>query len=341
MFAHILGLVLSAAVLVVVAGCRSDASPTPTRDALAQPANYSLLTWPTERVLVVTLERLHQSRAAQVVIPGGSPDDIAQPNDARCVSGSVRLVLPIQADPGRATFVRRCIPLDGSADNLVTVDAFEPASGTWTTLDELPGSPGATAWQPGSDFALVSVGSGICNGIGLARDGRVEPWAMSVEDDGSVFEAGDDLRRDPTLDCGAFGRADWPVFDLDRKRVAFFAAATSGAVGQSRLDEPWNLYVADRVALTSSKVASEITHARLPLWSRDGDRLFFVGQPTESRMGVHVVDVRTRAVTPLWFGEVGWIALSPDGAQLAVVPVAVQLDQPVPILSVPTSGSGE
>jgi hypothetical protein len=248
---------------------------------------------------------------------GGKAERVTLPDESGCRRTTVR---NLQALPdGRLGLGRWCSMEDPKQDYFDLV-AYDPATARMEPLAVLGGTPASdVAWAPGLREGYVSHGTGICAGIArLSRDGAGR-MAEPVTFDGHTWVVDFTWFRQAGAVCTDDGRVERPVLRKDGKSLLLFASPTSqGKEGDSRMDQPWNLYQWTPGVGQPAPVAKGFGDP-LGAWLAPDDRSLIVATRRESQYGVWRIDAESGSVTQLALGRSVGVTVSPDGKQLAAV----------------------
>lgn len=327
-----------AALLVALAlgGCSAPVGSTsPTLFDLA-PATVSLppgevfgLAWLKGDWLVTNYradpdEAPRNSRLWRFRQDGTGFAEIDLPEDPRC--RLLAYIRPIALSDGRLGYVRECavLGMDPGDELEASLGTLDLATSQTETLAPVVSGVGASGiasfdWDPNIKAGLISIGSGICQGVEWIDQDGPRPIDLVISDGDQQFNLADEFRR-PTSDCSATGTAESPSRSWTDGRVAFFASLASvGVEGQGRLDAPSSLFIADPELKTASPRLSGIQIPAGLAWSPDGRWLAFSGDVTGSGRGAWLFDTTNstlRRFTGLRVFELAW---SPDGREIAAI----------------------
>ena len=84
-------------------------------------------------------------------------------------------------------------------------------------------------WSVVANQGLISIGSGICQGIEWIDENGPRPIDLIVSDEDQHFNLADEFTRSGT-DCSMTGTADSPATSPRDGRIAFFASPASVGV---------------------------------------------------------------------------------------------------------------
>jgi hypothetical protein len=135
---------------------------------------------------------------------------------------------------------------------------------------------------------------------------------------GTTFALGQDLTLDSDR-CPDEGRAMLPSIFRDGT-LAFFASASSGRLGQDRLDLPWTLFLQEP-GKDPQSVLDGVRWPRGLHWLSE-DRVVFSGAVGDAA-GIWSVQPDGKGLTLITDEVPSWLTVAPDGAHLAGI-----LDQP-------------
>jgi hypothetical protein len=201
---------------------------------------------------------------------------------------------------------------------------LELNTGAAQELAPVDGDLGATGiasmdWDPTRMYGLVSIGSGICQGILKADRSGTAPIRAVVSDGTMRFNLADEFNRSDT-DCSATGRADLPAISRSDGQVAFFASpAAVGVSGLSRLDSPSGIYLTGHDFMTPQLVLSDVIHPGSLMWSPDGKWLAFSGEVGDFGSGGWLFSPSSRALRRFTSAAIGELAWAPDGERIAAL----------------------
>ena len=190
------------------------------------------------------------SRLSRFRPDGSGFAEIALPEDPTC--RLLEYIRPVALSDGRLGYVRECLKagMSPGEEFEASLGALDLATGQTEVLAPVVSGVGYAGiasfdWDPTIGAGLISIGSGICQGIEWIDKNGPRPIDLVVSDGDQQFNLADEFRR-PSTDCSATGRADDPALSPTDGRVAFFASPASvGREGHARLFAPSNLYIAD------------------------------------------------------------------------------------------------
>lgn len=285
------------------------------------------LAWPgDERLIANYLEggngSANEGQLWQFRSNGSGFARIDLPTDHSC--HQLGYLRPTALSDRRVGTIRECSRL--SDTGALTMDAallaIDPETGASETLAQVVQKSGVTgvssfAWDIASRRGLISIGSGICQGIQLIDSGGLRPIDLNVADGGHQFNLADEFTQTGS-DCSATGRASLPAITKDGSQVAFVASPRSvGLEGADRLDAPSSIFVADAALTKATGVLSDVTDIGAIAWSPNGKRLAFSGTVGNSGRGLWLLDTVSRTTTLVSHVQLSEIAWSPDGSQIA------------------------
>lgn len=313
------------ATVIVSSGCR-DPVPSP-------PGGLGIGTVKVGRSAGVAW--LDQTRLA--VSKASDPGDPASPIDLEIFSLPTRswepMNLPKVRDcqrteylgpqtlpDGRLGAIRRCFPLDLSADISHWLVAIDVESGAVTELTGNLGPANLTsyAWNHEMSSAVVSVGSRICHTIQRVDGDRLAPLDVTVTDGDQSFSLAE--MSDPgATPCDNTGQADDPGSSPTEEVLAFSASvAAIGLAGPARLEAPFGLYVMRSANADPVLLVRDVSTPTSLEFSPSGECFAFGGSTADDGSGTYAVNPESGelsrlselAVSPAW---------SPDGASIAGV----------------------
>ena len=327
---------VSLCLIGVLAGCGAPAgssSPalfdlTPTTISLP-PGEVFGLAWLKDGWLVADYSAdpaqiFGDSRLSRFRPDGSQFQGVELPGDPNC--RLLAYIRPIALSDGRLGFVRECAVLGKDPGYeldaaLGSVDLRTGSTGQLAAVVSGVGASGIASfdWDPTLNAGLISIGSGICQGIEWIDQHGPRPIDLVISDGAHQFNLADEFRR-PSTDCSATGTADGPARSWTDGAVAFFASPASvGTEGQARLDAPSSLYIADPQLKTARSRLDGIQPRSGLAWSPNGRWLAFSAEVAGAGRGAWLFDTRDSTLRRFSALKVGEIAWSPDGLEIAAI----------------------
>lgn len=243
----------------------------------------------------------------------------------------LRYAFPQRMSDGRITMGRSCTHDVGTGPEVPDTWAAVALTrnGESEVLAEMREwlGPQGVSWSLRQRRGVVASSSGLCSAVGYVDvDGSVLPAdELELELDGERWSAGADLlpedidyfalsedELDELPDCAQAGKADWPVYAPDDRRLALVGAPP----GRGGFDREHAVFVADGGSVRA--VARGFEEPRCLAWSADGSGLYVSGR-RDGDGGVWRIDVADGRLTRLLDQEPEWFAVSPDGSRLATL----------------------
>ena len=265
--------------------------------------------------------------------PDGSDfAEIEFPQDPTC--RLLEYIRPVALSDGRLGYVRECLKagMSPGEEFEASLGALDLATGQTELLAPVVSGVGYAGiasfdWDPTIGAGLISIGSGICQGIEWVDQDGPRPIDLVISDGDHQLNLADEFRRKST-DCSATGTADGPARSWKDRAVAFFASPASvGTEGQARLDAPSSLYIADPRLKTASPRLNGIQPRSGLAWSPDGRWLAFVGKVKDLGKGAWLFDTTSSTLRRFSRLDVGEMAWSPDGLRIAAIEQTTDLDR--------------
>ena len=344
---HRLGSVANRVALIsmaaVLGGCGAPAQSSPPMFDLA-PATVSLppgkvfgLAWLNDGWLVTNYRADPEGVFGNIRLWRFRPDgsdfaEIDLPEDRNCrLLGYFR---PVALSDGRLGYVRECAVLgrDPGVEMDAALGSVDLRTGRTELLAPVASGVGDSGiasfdWDPTIGAGLISIGSGICQGIEWIDQAGPRPIDLVISDGDHQLNLADEFRR-PSTDCSATGTADGPARSWKDGAVAFFASPASvGTEGQARLDAPSSLYIADPELKTASPRLNGIQPRSGLAWSPDGRWLAFAGKVKDLGEGAWLFDTTSSTLRRFSRLDVGEMAWSPDGLRIAAIEQTTDLDR--------------
>ena len=327
---------VSLCLTAVLAGCGAPAgSSSPALLDLA-PTTISLppgdvfgLAWLKDGWLVANyaahpVQSFGDSRLSRFRPDGSQFAAIDLPQDPTC--RLLEYIRPIALSDGRLGYDRECLKVGMSPGeefeaSLGSVDLRTGRTELLAPVVSGVGFAGIASfdWDPTLNAGLISIGSGICQGIEWIDQHGPRPIDLVISDGAHQFNLADEFRR-PSTDCSATGTADGPARSWTDGAVAFFASPASvGTEGQARLDAPSSLYIADPQLKTARSRLDGIQPRSGLAWSPNGRWLAFSAEVAGAGRGAWLFDTRDSTLRRFSALKVDEIAWSPDGLQIAAI----------------------
>ena len=328
-----LALVLS---VVVVASCSGMSGTPPVSLFNIEPTTLGSprgglfgLAWPSSDWLVVNSLPVSDvvfghSRLWRFRPDGSMFEQINLPEDSNC--RLLAYVRPVALSDGRLGYDRECRRVGMISGNELEVElgSIDLRTGTSQQLAPVASGVGASGvasfdWDPRSNRGLISIGSGICQGIEWIDEHGLRPIDLVISDGDRRFNLADEFTRPDTY-CSQTGRTDNPALSWTDGRVAFFASpASAGVGGQARLDARSNLYIADPELRTATLSVRSIGAQGGLGWSPDGRWLAFTGEVGDLGAGGWLFDVTSSRLMRFSSMRLDNMAWSPDGSRIAAM----------------------
>jgi hypothetical protein len=286
-----------------------------------EPGEFVGATWVDERSLVVG--HVHDPDATRpeitpwlLRVDGSQFEEIAVTGGPRCRVVDYRW--PQAIADGFVALLERCAVLNpGPSPVEKALVAVDVSTGRRSELAPLDAGTTGFTWNADRAEGIASVGSGICQGLGWIRDGKVVAMEVEVGTGDERFAIREDLLR-TSDDCDDLGRADAPAWSADGRWIAFLATPPSG-VGIGRLDMPWDLYTMEVDQLEARPVVESIGFPLAVALNADGSLVAFSGNLSGFGQGTWLVVRDIGVVRGICSCSTGALAFNGEGTSIAAV----------------------